>query len=165
VLNILPHGFAFMLPLCHGYARWCVENPAETGLNEAECGTPEEAQFVLSMNCSGAGHAQVEEARRMATRLGIPHCWWTIEDPNAFLGYVGQARAADYVFTSDKVCIPFYRKALKHDRIYWLPLAANEWMHKPLPLVRQPMAGAAVGDGDGHPAPGAGGLLDGDFLL
>ena len=119
-MNILPIGFSFLQVLCEGYATWCADNPAA-------------ADFVLTMN--NGNTEVVRQAQATARQLGIPLCWWTIEDPNAIGGFMPQAMMADYVFTSDKACIPTYRQHLKHERIYWLPLAANEWLHKPAPLA------------------------------
>jgi spore maturation protein CgeB len=119
-MKIFPVGFGFLQVLCEGYAEF-VEDPAE-------------ADFVLSMNNAG-NDAAIREARGIADQHGKPFCWWTIEDPNAFLAFLGQAKMADYVFTSDKACIWSYRQALGHERVFWLPLAANEWMHKPMPLA------------------------------
>ena len=132
-MNILPVGFSFMQVLCDGYATWCADNPAAEGLDESKTLVPDAADFVLTMN---SGNTEVvRQAQATACQLGIPLAFWTCEDPNALLGFMPQAMMADYVFTSDKACIPTYRRHLKHERVYWLPLAANEWLHKPMPLA------------------------------
>ena len=132
-MNILPVGFSFIRALCDGYATWCADNPAAEGLDESKTLAPSDAEFVLTMN---NGNTEVmRQAQATARELDIPLCFWTIEDPNAIGGFMGQAMMADYVFTSDKACIPTYRQHLKHERVYWLPLAANEWLHKPMPLA------------------------------
>jgi len=94
-----------------------------------------QADFVLMMYCAGPeGLRSVHQARAIATARDIPLCWWTIEDPNAYLASLPQARVADFVFTSDKALIPTYCGDLRHDRVYWLPLAACERFHYPVPL-------------------------------
>jgi len=115
-------GFDFLKPYCEEYAEF-VEDPAQ-------------ADFVLSMNnAGGPGFAVIGMARATADKYGKPFCWWTIEDPNSHLAYLPQAKKADYVFTSDKALIPQYRQAVGHDRVFWLPLAASESIHRPLPLA------------------------------
>jgi spore maturation protein CgeB len=124
MLTIYPHGFGFLQPLCECDGVEFVADPAA-------------AQFVLCMNNAGLeGVAVIEEARRIADRAGIPLCWATIEDPNSFgsHAYQHQASLADYVFTSDRECIAGYQR-LGPQQVYWLPLAASERLHRPLPLA------------------------------
>ena len=114
-------GFGFMQPYCEAYAEF-VEDPAE-------------ADFILSMNnAGGPGLAAIGQARATADRYDKPFCWWTIEDPNALGAFLPQAQRADYVFTSDRACIDYYRGRCKHQRVYWLPLAADpRRIHRPKP--------------------------------
>ncbi len=121
-MTIFPCGFGFMQPYCEPYEKFVSQ--------------PSEADFVLAMNNVGhEGLHVIRQARDIAQAAGIPFCWLTIEDPNAYLATLPQAAMADYVFTSDKALLPQYREALGHERIYWLPLAACEALHKPLPLA------------------------------
>jgi len=121
-MRIHPIGFDFLKPYCEEYAEF-VEDPAT-------------ADFVLSMNnAGGPGFAVIGMARATADKYGKPFCWWTIEDPNSHLAYLPQAQKADYVFTSDKALIPRYRQIVGHERVFWLPLAASESIHRPLPLA------------------------------
>ena len=62
---------------------------------------------------------------------GIPTVFWNKEDPPHFDNFLGAAREFDYVFTSDADCIPRYREALGHDRVYILPFAAQPRLHNP----------------------------------
>ena len=62
---------------------------------------------------------------------GIPTAFWNKEDPPHFDNFLGAAKEFDFVFTSDADCVPRYRKALGHDRIYVLPFAAQPRMHNP----------------------------------
>lgn len=120
-MHIYAVAFGFLQPFCDEYATF-TEDPAE-------------ADFVLSMNNGGhEGMEAIKSARAIADKYGIPFCWWTIEDPNAYAGFIPQAKIADYVFTSDKACIPLYRRDCRHDNIYWLPLACSERFHRLLPL-------------------------------
>ena len=62
---------------------------------------------------------------------GIPTVFWSKEDPPHFDNFLGAAREFDHVFTSDSDCVPQYREALGHDRIYVLPFAAQPRVHNP----------------------------------
>ena len=62
---------------------------------------------------------------------GIPTVFWNKEDPPHFDNFIGAARDFDHVFTSDSDCIPRYREALGHDRVYALPFAAQPRLHNP----------------------------------
>ena len=62
---------------------------------------------------------------------GIPTVFWNKEDPPHFDNFLGAAREFDYVFTSDEDCVPRYREALGHDRVYVLPFAAQPRLHNP----------------------------------
>jgi spore maturation protein CgeB len=119
-MKFYPHGFDFLKPYCE-----------ESGML---ADSPSEAGCILTMN--NAGHYEVvEQARQIANDAGLPLCFWTIEDPNSCLYFLPQARLSDYVFTSDACLIDWYREQLKHDRVYWLPLAASPKYHHPLPLA------------------------------
>ena len=62
---------------------------------------------------------------------GIPTIFWNKEDPPHFDDFLSAAREFDFVFTSDADCVPRYREALGHDRIYVLPFAAQPRVHNP----------------------------------
>jgi spore maturation protein CgeB len=111
-------GCEFILPFLRPCARF-VENP-------------EEADFVISMNNAAAG---ATESLIEARRWGKPIVWWTIEDPNSFEEFISQAAQADFVFTTDEVCIPQYRNRLGHKCVFWLPLACSPELHRPLELA------------------------------
>ena len=62
---------------------------------------------------------------------GTPTILWNKEDPPHFDNFIGAAREFDYVFTSDQDCVPRYKEALGHDRIFVLPFAAASRIHNP----------------------------------
>ena len=62
---------------------------------------------------------------------GIPTVFWNKEDPPHFDDFIGAAKEFDFVFTTDADCVPMYREALGHDRIYVLPFAAQPRLHNP----------------------------------
>ena len=73
----------------------------------------------------------LRELLQYCRSAGIPTVFWSKEDPPHFDNFLGAAREFDYVFTSDADCVPRYREALGHDRIYVLPFAAQPRIHNP----------------------------------
>ncbi len=63
---------------------------------------------------------------------GIPVVFWCKEDPVHFGVFVRTASFADYVFTTDADCIELYKAYLGHDRVYYLPFAAQPAIHNPV---------------------------------
>ena len=63
--------------------------------------------------------------------VAIPTVFWNKEDPPHFDEFIGTAREFDFVYTSDADCVPMYRAALGHDRVYVLPFAAQPKLHNP----------------------------------
>ncbi|WP_156026486.1 glycosyltransferase family protein [Sulfitobacter donghicola] len=61
-----------------------------------------------------------------------PSIFWNKEDPVHFTGFLETARLCDYVFTTDIDCIPAYKQALGHDRVFVLPFAAQPVSHNPI---------------------------------
>ncbi|HUT62147.1 MAG TPA: glycosyltransferase [Phycisphaerae bacterium] len=122
-MRVFAPTFGFLQPYCEPYAEFV--------------GSAAEADFVLGMNmATHDGLSATAAARDAAEKAGKPFCWWTIEDPNAYHPFLAEARMADFVFTSDRCCIPNYRAALQHNRVFWLPLAAEPLkMHVPMPLA------------------------------
>jgi len=121
-MTIYPLHFDFLRPFCEE-AGVFVDDPAD-------------ANAVLTMNQVGAQSIEhIREAKAVADKYGIPLCYWTIEDPNSYGFTIHQAQLADYVFTSDGALIERYQQDLGHERVYWLPLAASETYHRPLPLA------------------------------
>ena len=76
-------------------------------------------------------HNLLREVLEYCRSAGIPTVFWNKEDPPHFENFLGAAREFDYVFTSDADCVPRYREALGHDRIYVLPFAAQPRLHNP----------------------------------
>ena len=73
----------------------------------------------------------LRELLRFCRSAGIPTVFWNKEDPAHFDNFIGAAREFDLVFTSDADCVPVYREALGHDRVYVLPFAAQPRIHNP----------------------------------
>lgn len=125
----------------HG-APWASGSEAEI---EAAISDNADADFLFVMNTHQPPNSErpadtlpYQQAVRCAAKIAreqkLPVAWWSIEDPNAFnLG--GQAEIAECVFTSCRTAIPRYREVVGHDRVFWLPLAAQPAIHKPLPLA------------------------------
>lgn len=63
---------------------------------------------------------------------GTPSVFWNKEDPVHFTSFIETARLCDYVFTTDIDCIPAYKAALGHDRVFVLPFAAQPTSHNPI---------------------------------
>ena len=111
-------GIEFLLPFMEPFGQFVTQ--------------PEEADFVLTMNSWEPSAVQkLAEIKRM----NKPLVWWTVEDPNAFEAFFGQAALADFVFTPDEACITQYIQRLGHNRVFWLPLACSPHFHRPLELL------------------------------
>jgi FkbM family methyltransferase len=63
---------------------------------------------------------------------GIPTVFWNKEDPVHFETFLNTARLFDFVFTTDIACIPRYKAALEHNRIFFLPFACQPTVHNPI---------------------------------
>lgn len=63
---------------------------------------------------------------------GIPVIFWSKEDPVHFKAFLGAARLADVVFTTDIDCVKHYKTELGHDNVYLLPFAAQPKTHNPI---------------------------------
>lgn len=63
---------------------------------------------------------------------GIPSIFWNKEDPVHFATFLATAALCDLVFTTDLDCIPRYKAALGHDRVYLLPFAAQPQLQNPI---------------------------------
>lgn len=70
----------------------------------------------------------------------IPTVFWNKEDPVHFDTFISTARLFDHVFTTDADCIPRYRKALGHHRIYPLPFACQPKLHNPIETYQRKKA-------------------------
>ena len=62
----------------------------------------------------------------------IPVVFWSKEDPVHFGVFIRTAALADYVFTTDADCIEMYKSFLGHNRVYYLPFAAQPAIHNPI---------------------------------
>jgi len=63
---------------------------------------------------------------------GVPSIFWNKEDPVHFDSFLAAAKLCDFVFTTDIDCIPAYKYALGHDRVFFLPFAAQPQVHNPI---------------------------------
>lgn len=67
----------------------------------------------------------------------VPTLFWNKEDPVHFSTFIPLAQQVDYVFTTDIDCIPKYKQAIGHDRVYLLPFAAQPKTHNPIELFER----------------------------
>jgi len=67
----------------------------------------------------------------------IPIVFWNKEDPAHFNTFIIAAKFADFVFTTDIDCIKEYKKILKHNRIYFMPFAAQIKYHNPMEIINR----------------------------
>ncbi|SDC67363.1 glycosyltransferase family protein [Paraburkholderia lycopersici] len=67
----------------------------------------------------------------------VPTLLWCKEDPVHFSRFLPVARQVDHVFTTDMDCIAKYKRALRHERVYLLPFAAQPALHNPLATVER----------------------------
>ncbi|ALM86449.1 glycosyltransferase [Bordetella sp. N] len=68
---------------------------------------------------------------------GVPTLLWCKEDPVHFSRFLPVARMVDHVFTTDMDCIAKYKRAVGHERVYFLPFAAQIALHNPLATVER----------------------------
>lgn len=100
-----------------------------------EIGRHRDAVFAYAMNTPGpAAGARLRALAEMCRRAAIPTVWHTIEDPNSFATFVGQAEGFDVIATSDAELLGAYRAAHPRAVVRWLPLAAQPMLHQPAPL-------------------------------
>lgn len=109
----------------------------------------EGASLALCMNGANSSFLWLGMVNECRDR-GIPVCWMTCEDPNGYLGFVEEAKAADFVFTFCRTMISHYRRDLGHDKVWWLPLAASESLHRPAPLADDPADLVLLGNHYAH---------------
>ena len=65
-------------------------------------------------------------------RNGVPTIFWNKEDPVHFGTFIPLAKQVDYVFTTDVDCVPKYKFHVGHDRVFFLPFAAQPKTHNPI---------------------------------
>jgi glycosyltransferase involved in cell wall biosynthesis/spore maturation protein CgeB len=73
---------------------------------------------------------------------GIPTVFWNKEDPTHFDTFLSTAAWFDVVMTTDFDCIPRYKAALDHTRVYLLPFAAQVSVYHPIETPQQPRQAA-----------------------
>lgn len=64
----------------------------------------------------------------------IPVVFWNKEDPVHFDTFLGTAKLADFVFTTDIDCVHKYKSFLKHDHVFVMPFAAQTKIHNPIEI-------------------------------
>jgi len=102
-----------------------------------------DATFILAMNADNEEQAWRNDILAQAGALGIPRCFWNIEDPNGYQYFVQNLAQPvyDFVFTTDRHCIQRYMTQSYHYhspppfKVLWLPLAACPTYHVPVPLA------------------------------
>jgi len=76
-------------------------------------------------------YPRLTELVRWCSDHGVPTVFWNKEDPVHNAYFMEAARLFDFVFTTDANCLPRYREALGHDRVYSLAFAAQPMVHNP----------------------------------
>jgi len=121
---------------------WFLRPYYERECEMIHCETPEcaaehanAATLAFCMNGALAAGLEFRLMVQECQKRKVPVCWMTCEDPNGYLGFVREAQIADFVFTCCRTMIPHYRRDCGHNRVYWLPLAASEALHQPMPLA------------------------------
>lgn len=76
---------------------------------------------------------------------GVPSVFWNKEDPVHYRTFLNTAKMFDHVFTTDVDCIPRYKRALGHERVYLLPFAVQPKAHNPLEKYQRKDAIAFAG--------------------
>ena len=71
-----------------------------------------------------------------ASLHGIKAIFQSIEDPPSYDRYLGIAKQADYIFTSDEACISRYKKDTGNPNVEVLEFGANPVIHNPIGLLR-----------------------------
>lgn len=62
----------------------------------------------------------------------VPTVFWNKEDPVHFETFLNVAKEFDHVFTTDIDCVQRYKNKLGHNRVYFLPFAAQPLQFNPL---------------------------------
>lgn len=75
---------------------------------------------------------ELVEAVEWCRARGVPTVFWNKEDPVHFTTFLNTAKLFDFVFTTDVDCIPRYRQALGHDRVFLLPFACQPKLQNPI---------------------------------
>jgi len=68
---------------------------------------------------------------------GVPSIFWNKEDPVHFSTFLPAAMLCDHIFTTDMDCIPAYKEAVGHDRVFLLPFAAQPQQHNPIATMER----------------------------
>ncbi|QUY62748.1 FkbM family methyltransferase [Gulosibacter molinativorax] len=83
-------------------------------------------------NMVGKAGKEILEIVAWCNAREIPTVFWNKEDPVHFATFLRVASYFDVVMTTDIDCVPRYRSHLGHDRVYFLPFAAQTRMHNPI---------------------------------
>ncbi|MFA1604569.1 glycosyltransferase [Alcaligenes faecalis] len=70
-------------------------------------------------------------------RNSVPTLFWNKEDPVHFGTFIPLAKQVDYVFTTDIDCVPKYKFHVGHDRVFFLPFAAQPKTHNPVEVYQR----------------------------
>lgn len=76
--------------------------------------------------------AELREALAWCRAKGVPTAFWNKEDPVHFGTFLTAAAEFDHVFTTDFDCIPRYKSALGHDRVWFLPFSCQPKRNHPI---------------------------------
>ncbi|MBD3840082.1 MAG: methyltransferase type 12, partial [Epsilonproteobacteria bacterium] len=67
----------------------------------------------------------------------IPTLFWNKEDPVHFDTFIETASLVDFVFTTDIDCVAKYKNVLGHNRVNFLPFAAQPFVHNPIEVYER----------------------------
>lgn len=90
--------------------------------------------WQLKISTNGA---EINASIQWCKTHNIPTLFWNKEDPVHFSTFIPIAQQVDYVFTTDIDCIPKYKHAVGHNRVYLLPFAAQPKTHNPIELFER----------------------------
>lgn len=85
---------------------------------------------------------EIRSLLQWCSERGIPTAFWNKEDPVHFGTFLSLSSLFDVVFTTDLDCVPRYKAKLAHDRVFFLPFAAQPTVHNPVEVFER-VAGCA----------------------
>lgn len=88
---------------------------------------------------SKVGHKSQEVVNivKWCNTNGVPTVFWNKEDPVHFETFLNTAKLFDFVFTTDLDCVHRYKGALGHNRVYFLPFAAQPKLTNPIETYKR----------------------------
>ncbi|MFR4019477.1 MAG: glycosyltransferase [Clostridia bacterium] len=82
-------------------------------------------------------HGEIPGVIRYANDRNITTIFQTIEDPTNYERYLPIARECDYIFTTDKDCIPKYKVDTGNSNVFLLEYGVNPAFHNPIGMRKK----------------------------